>query len=137
MIIYFDENMPPNFAKGFDLLQSPLAGRNKVSIEIKSIVEEFGKGSKDEDWIKLAGKKESCILTQDYNIQKIKFQRELCEEFKLGMFYLRAPSKKGFRYWEMVAKLVKHWEEIINICKKEERPFAYIIMARSSKLEKM
>lgn len=137
MIIYIDENIPPNFAKGFDLLQGPITSRNSLPIEVKSIVEEFGKGAKDEDWIRLAGKEDSCILTQDFNIRRIQFQRELCEENKLGMFYLRAPSKNGFRYWEMVAKLVKHWEEVISICQNEERPFAYRITARSSKLEKM
>jgi hypothetical protein len=73
----------------------------------------------------LAGAQNACIITQDYNIQRITHQRELCEQYGLGMFYFRPPSKNGFRYWDMLKMMVKHWPDIIKIAQKKKRPFAY------------
>ena len=139
MIIYVDENMAPVLAKGFNILQTPLNLQLKISdpIEIKSIKEVFGEGALDEDWIPLAGKQGACVLTQDYNINRIKHQRDLCEKNGLGMFYCRPPSKSGFSYWGMVKLLVRHWEEIIKTASRKPRPFSYKITSRSTGLENM
>lgn len=139
MIIYVDENMAPVLAKGFNFLQAPLNLQLKISdpIEIKSIKEVFGEGALDEDWIPLAGEEGACVLTQDYNINRIKHQRELCEKHGLGMFYFRPPSKSGFSYWDMVKLLVKHWEEIIKTASKKAKPFSCKITSRSTGLENM
>jgi len=139
MIIYIDENMAPVLAKGFNLLQTPLNFQLKLqdAIEVKSIKEVFGEGTPDEDWIPIAGQEGACVITQDYNIQRIRHQRDLCEKHGLGIFYFRPPSKNGFSYWEMVKLLVKHWEEIIKITSKKTRPFSYKITCKSSSLESM
>lgn len=139
MIIYVDENMAPVLAKGFNLLQDPLNFQLGIKdpIEVKSIKEVFGEGTPDEDWIPIAGAEGACVLTQDYNINRIKHQRELCEKHGLGIFYFRPPSKNGFSYWEMVKHLVKHWEEIIKTASKKSRPFSYRITSKSSGLESM
>ena len=130
MIIYIDENLSPSLAKGFNILQKPLNIKLSEPIEVRSIKEDFGIGAKDEDWIPKAGKKMSCVITQDYNIQRIKHQRELCKEYKLGMFYFRPPSKSGLSYMDMLKLMVKHWEEITKIATKKKRPFAYKISSR-------
>lgn len=75
MIVYIDEDLPPNLARGFDILQRPENIKLNQNIEIKSIVGEFGRGYTDEEWIPMAGKKESCILTQDYNLKRIAHQK--------------------------------------------------------------
>ena len=139
MIIYVDENMAPALAEGFNLLQQPENFRKKFKdpIEVKSISKVFGRGALDEDWIPKVGSDRACVITQDYNINRIKHQRALCEEYGLGMFYFRPPSKSGFSYWDMVKLLVKHWPEIIKAASKKSRPFSYKITARSSSLEKM
>ena len=139
MIIYIDENMPAVLAEGFDLLQGPenVRWQLKKPIRVKSIKRVFGQGAKDEEWIPSIGNEGGCIITQDYNINRIKHQRVLCEQYKLGMIYFRPPSKNGFTYWEMLQLLVKHWQQIIKIATKEKRPFAYRISARSSRPEKM
>jgi hypothetical protein len=139
MIIYIDENMAPILAHGFNLLQSPLNNKFKLEdpIEVKSIKEVFGEGAQDEDWIPIAGGERACIITQDYNIQRIRHQRDLCEKHGLGMFYFRPPSKTGFTYWEMVKLLVNHWEEIIKTASKKSRPFSYKITSKSSGLVSM
>ncbi len=136
MTIFIDENMPHQLAEGFDILQSPRNIDSKEEIHVRSIKKEFGKGALDEEWIPEAGQLGSCVITQDYNINRIKHQRELCEQFNLGMFYFRPPSKNGFTYWTMLSIMVKHWPEIIQICSREKRPFAYKVTSKKS-LERM
>jgi hypothetical protein len=136
MIIYIDENMPPALAEGLNLLQKPENVRAGIEIEVKSIKATFGKGCKDEEWIPIAGEEGACVITQDYNIQRTRHQKALCEEHKLGMFFLRPPSKAGFSYWQMVELLVKEWQEIVKIVRKEKRPFAYSCSSRKP-LEKI
>jgi hypothetical protein len=130
MNIYIDENLSPFLAQGFHFLQMPENIKLREAVEVHSITE-FGKGAADEDWIPMAGKTNSCILTQDFNIHRINHQHTLCEHYNLGMFYVRPPSKCGFRYWDMVKLLVKHWPEIIKIATRQSRPFAYKITSKS------
>lgn len=137
MIIYIDENMPPVFARGFHILQEPLAAKLEVreKVEVKSIKLEFGEGVEDEEWIPRLKGRQACVISQDYSIQRIRHQRELCEEFGLGMLYFRPPSRNGFSYWDMVKLMVKHWPEILKKADHEPRPFAFKITAKSSRLE--
>lgn len=135
MIIYIDENMSPFLARGFNILQEPLNFKLKEAIEVRSIKDEFGTGAKDEDWIPIAGKQNSCVITQDYNINRIKHQRELCKQYNLGMFYFRPPSKNGFSYIDMLKLMIKHWEEISKKATKEKRPFSYKITQKGSLTE--
>ena len=121
MIIYIDENIPHQLAQAFDLLQQALNVRNQTSIKVRSITEDFGRGAKDEDWIPKAGKQSACVITQDYNINRIKHQRELCEQFELGMFYFRPPSKNGFPFWEFVKLMTKHWEKIVEVAARKKK----------------
>lgn len=136
MIIYIDENLPPVLAKGLDILQSPLNAKAREPINVRSLTDDFGKGSKDEEWIPQAGKREACIITQDYNIQRKKIQKALYEEYKLGMFFFRPPSRSGFNYWEMVKLIIKHWEKITHIALTEKRHFSYSASSKGS-LEKI
>ena len=132
MIIYIDENMSPFLSRGFNILQTPENIKLREPVEVRSIRDDYGLGAQDEDWIPAAGEKSSCIITQDYNIHRIKHQEELCKQFKLGMFYFRSPSKNGFLYWDMVKLVVKHWPEITKIATRKSRPFAYKITSRSN-----
>jgi len=131
MTFYIDENMPALLAEAFNILQQELNDRSRYgSIKILSIIVEFGASTPDEVWIPLAGQSNACIITQDYNIHRIADQRRLCEENELGMFYLRPPSKTGFKYWDMVKVLVTHWEQMNKIALRESRPFAYKITSK-------
>lgn len=137
MIIYIDENTPHQLAQAFDLLQGALNVRNNTTVEVRSIVNDFGRGAKDEEWIPEAGKKGACVITQDYNINRIRHQRELCVQYKLGMIYFKPPSKKGYQFWDFVKLMTKHWEEIVKAADKKERPFSFRVTSRSSRLEEM
>jgi hypothetical protein len=130
MIIYIDENMPSALAEGLNILQGPENSKVGSEIEVKSIKTTFGRGIKDEDWIPLAGKEEACVITQDYNIQRTRHQKVLCEQNNLGLFFLRPPSKTGFTYWQMVEILVKEWQQIVKTAIREKRPFAYSCSSR-------
>ena len=136
MIIYIDENMSPYLARGFNILQTPENVKLGTEIEVKSIKDAFGQGTKDEDWIPIAGESNSCIITQDYSIKRIKHQQKLCEQYNLGMFYFRPPSKSGFTYWEMLRLMVKHWPSISKISIDKDRPFTYKVTSRGN-LEQM
>lgn len=137
MIIYIDENMSPYLARGFDILQAPLNIGQKTAIEVASISDKYGKGALDEEWIPKAGQTAACIITQDFNIHRIKHQRELCAQHQLGMFYFRPPSKNGFSYYDMLKIMIKHWPEITKIATREKRPFAYQITSKKAKPERM
>ncbi len=130
MIIYVDENMSPYLARGFNILQTPENVKLGAEIEVKSIKDVFGQGTKDEDWIPRAGESNSCVITQDYSIKRIKHQQKLCEQYNLGMFYFRPPSKSGFKYWDMLKLMVKHWPSISKIAIQENRPFTYRVTSR-------
>ncbi len=125
MIIYIDENMPPPLAQGLHVLQQPLNARNNTNIEVKSIKTVFGAGTKDEDWIPLVGQQGACVLTQDYNIQRTRHQKALCEAHQLGLFFLCPPSKTGLAYWDMVRLCVERWSQLLRIIDREQRPFSY------------
>lgn len=136
MIIYIDENMPHTLAEGLNVLQTPLNAKLREAIDVRALTDDFGRGAKDEEWIPQAGEKEACIITQDYTIQRKKIQKTLCEEYKLGMFFFRPPSKSGFNYWEMVKLIIKHWEKITHIALTEKRPFSYRATSKGD-LEKL
>lgn len=126
MIIYLDENMPPHLAKGFHTLQYPEGFKTTHLIEVKYIPEIFGAGAKDIDWIPEIGKDKACVITQDLNINRRKHELELYRKQKIGMFFLRGPSKKhGLTVWQMVEALAKNWPAISEKVYNEKRPFAY------------
>ena len=49
--VYIDENLPPQIARGLQLLQQPMNGKENVTISIYSIKDVFGQGITDEEWI--------------------------------------------------------------------------------------
>lgn len=127
MIIYLDENMPHHLAEGFQIIQFPEGLKTGLNIEVKFLPDIFGKGSKDIDWIPKIGKEGSCVITQDIDISRRKDELKLYKKHKVGIFFLKGPSKKkGLSIWEMTQALAKNWDEICKIAITEKRPFGYI-----------
>ena len=131
MKIYIDENMPSQLADGLSILEKP----NNEGVEVYSIQKEYGRGILDEDWIPQVGQVSGIVITQDSKIQRIKSQFRLLKEYKLGIFYLIPPGRKGYTYWEMVEKIILNWREIKQIARRNKPPFAFRITAR--KIEKI
>jgi len=136
MIVYIDENMPSQLANGLMILQEPINLKLLEPIKIISIKNKFGQGIQDEDWIPIAGNEGACVITQDYNIKRTKHQYALCQQYGLGIFFLKPPSKKGLSYWEMVVMVINHWQSIIDTIINSQRPFAFKLTKRG-RLEKM
>jgi hypothetical protein len=123
--VLVDENLSYHFAKGLHALQFPLGD----NIEVTSLEEAFGKrGVADEDWIPAWGKQSGIFLTQDIKITTRQQQAALFEQYKLGAFFLDSP--KGYRYWDKVKMVIKHWQDMVEIMKTKKRPFAYLVTPR-------
>lgn len=129
--IFIDENMPPQIARGLNILQQPQNDKDGINIEVFSIKDYFGEGAKDEEWIPKVGKLRGIVITQDYRIQSLKHQRELYKQNGVGILFFSPPSKTGFAYWEMVKQVIKRWEEIKSIVRKNSTPFAFRCSARA------
>ncbi len=132
MKFYIDENMPSQLAEGLAILEKP----NEEGVEVYSIQKEFGRGTEDEVWIPQIGEENGIVITQDYNIQRTHQQYDLLRKYKIGIFFLRPPGKIGYKYWEMVEKVITHWKEIKELAINSKAPFAYRIMPRG-KIERI
>lgn len=121
MKFYFDENISPHLAKGLHILEQP----NNHGIEVYSIKEAFGQGIEDEKWIPLIGKENGIVISQDYNIQKKANQRDLYKKHGVGIFFIKPPSKNGYKYWEMVEYTISRWKEFKKIASSTQKPFAF------------
>ena len=95
MNIYIDENISKYLAEGLNLLQQPENMKLREPIEVKYLPNEFRIGVLDEEWIPLVGEQGGCAITQDINIKRTRHQWELCQEYNLGMFFLKPHLKKG------------------------------------------
>lgn len=122
MIIFIDENLPPQLAEALNILQQALNAKNGTQIQVKSIKVAFGQGAKDEDWIpEISG---NVVITQDYKIQTTRHQRDLLHKHSVGVFFIKS-GKKGMAFWEITKLLINRWEEILKLIRKSAVPFAY------------
>lgn len=132
MKVYIDENIAPQIAPGLHELQKPLNKKDKHEFEVVTIKETFGVGTKDEEWIPIAGKEGAIVITQDLRINSNSQQRSLYLESGLGIFFFKPPSKGGYQYWDLVKQVVNKWEEIKRLAGKTPMPFAYRCTAHKS-----
>lgn len=123
--IYLDENLSEYVA---DALNSLNKGYFR-DINVYYTKFKFGKGASDEQIIPVIGKMKGILITKDTNIHKTRIQYELCERYKLGIFFLK-PSRGMGKHWEIVQMLIGNWEAIIEIIKREKLPFGYEIPTR-------
>ena len=122
MKIYFDENFSPHLVAGFRAFQE---GRRSEYFEVLHVVDDFGQGCEDKKWISGVAQRHGCVITQDLNIHRRKYQWDLCRKYKVGMFFFNQPKKKKFDYWRWIEQVFKFWNQIKEISKTAERPFGY------------
>ena len=123
--IYLDENLSEYVA---DALNSLNKGYFR-DVNVYSTKVKFGKGVPDEEIIPAIGKAKGILITKDTNVYRTRLQYQLCETYKLGVFFVK-PSKGMDKHWEIVKMLIEHWEEIIRVIQKERLPFGYEIPTR-------
>ena len=123
MRIYFDENFSLSLVAGIQKLQD---GRKSDGITVHSVIDEFGKGAPDDEWIPGIASQHGCVITQDLNINRVRAQWELCKQNKIGVFFFK-PPKRGWDYWRIVNLVVGSWARIQQIAKESTRPFGCVI----------
>lgn len=119
MKFHFDENIPDRVISALSYLC--------IDHEIISTKIEFGQGTADEDFLPKIGKIGGILITQDFNMNRIKHQRELLISEKIGVFFIRPPKKSNFSFLDLARLVLKHWEDIEKIVSKRRPPFAYTI----------
>src|SRR2546423_15188351 len=101
MEIYLDENLSEYVADALNALNKCYF----TDVLVFSTKLKFGKGVLDESIIPPIGKSNGALITRDVNIHKTNLQYQLCQEFKLGIFFLKLP--KGLdKHWEIVKLLL-------------------------------
>ncbi len=130
-LVFIDENLPPQIARGLDLLQQPQNAKDGIEIKIHSIKDYFTQGANDEEWIPEVGRLKGIVITQDYRIQTLKHQRELYKEHGVGLLFFKPPSNTGFTYWQMVKQIIEKWEKMKQLIKKNKPPFAFRCSSRT------
>ena len=129
--VYMDENLSEYVA---DALNSLNKGYFK-NVIVYSTKTKFGKGEVDEVIIPAIGNASGILITRDLNIHKTRLQYQLCEAYKIGIFFLK--MQKGMnKHWEIVKLLINSWEEIIDRIVKEKKPFGYEIPVKG-KMKKL
>jgi hypothetical protein len=128
---YLDENLSEYVASALNFLNKGYFR----DIQVFSTKEKFGKGVPDEEIIPVIGKEKGILITKDINIHNTRLQYDLCQQYPLGIFFLKM-AKGSDKHWEIVKSLINNWEEIVHISQKERLPFAYRIKL-IGKMEKM
>ncbi|HMO61904.1 MAG TPA: hypothetical protein PKC39_06635 [Ferruginibacter sp.] len=129
--IYLDENLSEYVADALNALNK---GYFK-DIYVHSTKTKFGKGAPDEVIIPSIGKSNGILITRDLNISRTKLQFQLCEEYVLGVFFIKLPKGMS-KHWEIVKLLINCWEQIVELSKVEKRPFGFEVPIRG-KLKKL
>jgi PIN like domain len=127
--VLVDENLSEHLADGLNAIQRPMDN----GIEVVSMKNIFGKGTKDEDWIPKWGKMDGIFLTADINISRTRHLADLLKQNDFGAFFLKIPNKTS--YWERVKIIIKHWPTITKLITTKTKPFAYWVTP--NKVDKM
>jgi hypothetical protein len=133
MRIFFDENFSPHLVAGLRALQNGMPGEG---VEVCSVVEEFGRGALDEDWIPKVGAQGGVAITQDCNIHRTRAQWAICQGNQIGVFFFKPPKKQGWNYWMIVQVVIRHWEEIKRLA-TNKKPFGFVIEPHMNKLKSL
>ncbi len=92
MLFIFDENFPPDFVKGFSILEKANT-RSSIPIDVIFAIDYMGKrGASDQEIIKKATKQDAVIITHDSDLKKIKSYKPLLIEHSVGYVYFRVPK---------------------------------------------
>ena len=97
MKIYFDENFSPTLVEALRILHR---GAGEDHIEIYHIAKEFGRGSKDEDWIPKIGTQRGIVISQDKNIYYRVPQLDTLKKYNIGFFFYKYPKNHHLKYFK-------------------------------------
>ena len=135
MLFIFDENFPPEFVRGFSILEKANK-RSEIKADIVFSVDFTGgprldptTGERisipDTDIIIKASEQEAVIVTHDSDFKRIKLYKQLLVQHRVGYIYFRTPKK--YVYWDYVKAFVNKWEVITKEISEAKHPFAFEI----------
>lgn len=127
MKVYFDENFSPHMARGFAAFQQ---GRPEEKVEVLHVVDAFGRGAPDEEWITGVAKYGGVAITQDSSIQRTRHLASLCDAQNIGLFFFRPPKKTPYGYWPLIEWVLRTWPDIKKCSLSTPLPFKYEITPR-------
>jgi len=126
MLLIFDENFPPEFVKGFSILEKANK-KSPVSVDMIHAIEFMGaQGAPDTEIIQKASAINAVIVTHDGDFKKIKHYKPLLIQHKVGYIYFKVPSGK-YHYWDIVKAFVNRWEDLKLEISRSQHPFAFQI----------
>lgn len=128
MKIFFDENFSPFIAKGMAQFES---GPREDPVEVLHVLDQFPRGTPDEELIPKIAQKHGVLITKDFNIARTQMLSKLCRDYKLALIIFRPPSKKGVGHWDWVLEVVNNWKKIKAEIKRSAPPYTIEIKARS------
>jgi predicted nuclease of predicted toxin-antitoxin system len=127
MLFIFDENFPPEFVRGFSIIEKA-DKRRKVQADIVTSSDFTGKtGFSDESLIEMANGKNAVIVTHDSDFKRIKHYKPLLIKHKVGYIYFSVKSEGDYHYWDIVTSFVNKWQDITSSVLKSKHPFAFEI----------
>lgn len=122
MVLIFDNQCPPNLAKGLNLLEDGNR-KNPIKATVKHIRDIINADATDEEIIKYVGKHKGIIITLDKDFKYHKHYYQLYKEHNVGVVFYR--STKGLNYWEIVKLFINSWDTMKSKIKDERKPFAF------------
>jgi hypothetical protein len=128
---FLDENLSEYVAEALNYLNR---GHFK-DVEVYSTKTKFQKGIPDTELIPEIGKSGGILITRDINIPKTRLLYKLCQDYQLGIFFLKMPKNQD-NHWALVKSLINNWDEVVKKSFIEKKPFAYIIKVKG-RMEKL
>jgi len=119
MYIVFDENVPDKLVEGLKTL-APIASDH--TFEITSVKLLAKAGTPDEDVLNLIGKN-GILITYDADFKKQRNLYAAIKDYNIGLFWVKQPKKITF--WFLVKVMIANWQEILELCVNEDRPFIF------------
>jgi hypothetical protein len=126
MDFYLDENLPHVIAEALDILEKHYKIHRVFSTELI-----WSKGIKDDSLIVKLKEANGIWITHDLKLKTRVNEFYLMKEEGITVFIISLPS--GYDFTVMYRTIIYRWEEIKQICIKNEQPFICRLLIRGQK----
>ena len=98
------------------------------------LTDRFPPNTHDVDWLPWLAAEGHTLVTRDDHLRWRPAEKAALRNHKIGAFFLGGKNLGAF---DMVQQVVRHWPRMKEISEKEHRPFAYRLVARGAKMERL
>lgn len=124
MTFIVDENLSQELTKG-------LRGFGE---DVHHIVDEFGRGVKDTDWLKEISGRGWSVITRDRAIRRRPAEIEALRQYRIGAFFL---GGKQLSRWQLITQIVRAWPLILEANQAANKPFIFIVNRSGTNLDRL